>query len=659
MMSPDSLPELPVLPSSEEWQRNTAVPLQRRSRALRTVDSALDEYDDSRETYRERREEFIQRPSAQTFKEALNSYTGASQAFDQAANNFQEVSRAFNDWGPGHDSRNRRNAVTGLSQRLQEGQAAIDNGRRSIQAGLDNSGEPIPSKVHLAWFGGVPGPDVIKSAAVWAQSQGAKVDIWVDSKNLLASDFKRSTADLRQGQQWDSSNDPAVTARIDMWKNATAADRDNGLDARWAAASQPAAGLRAQKWQQLQQLNATLGQGNIRLRDVNELFAPQNPPRQQGSLSPNDRAGLKESYQREVSERCNFAAAADIVRLVALHDKPGLYVDTDITPPIRGFKPMVETWNRALTESYNRADPRNPLPTQPVDVPKLKERWEHAGHNFQQQPINPAIGMRQLDIPAYRHLVAAAEEHVELVHQGTHQSGPNAHRPAYQALAAYTATIDPTNQVTRAFDAWSQNTNSLGDAYERIKPIHVEPMLFKAFQMTMSRSADSNGIIASSTPGAYAMAQWGREVTEATRAAVRTPEATRRYFNELDPNYREQTVMTTGPGQLGMGSPLSEKLGQELGIPNRRSPLIMIPYSAFPHPSMAERTPSWLPQQPTHSATAPQQRPGRSASMPGASSSTPPQQRAGSSRHSGDQSSQSSLQTQSSRRSHGRGRSGR
>ncbi len=662
MMSPDSLPELPVLPSSDEWQRNTAVSMQRRSRALQTVDSALDAYDDSRETYRERRQDYARHPSDQALREALNSYTGASQAFDHAAETFHGVSRAFNEWGPGHDSRNQRNnAVTDLSQRLQNGQAVIDAGRTSIQAGLDNSGAAIPSKVHLAWLGGVPGPDVIKSAEVWAHSQGAKVDIWVDSKNLLASDFKRSTANLRGGQQWNSSNDPAVTSRIDLWKNTSAADRDNGLDTRWAAVSESAGQLRAQKYQQLQQLQANLGQGNIRLRDVNELFAPRNPPQHQGTLSPNDRAGLKEAYQREVSQRCNFAAASDVVRLVALHDKPGLYVDTDITPPIKGFKPMVEAWNRALTESYNRADPQNPLPTRPVDLPKLTERWREAGANRQHDPIDPTIGVHQLNSAGYSRLIAAVEEHTELVHKGTHQTVPNAQRPAYQALAAHAAPIDPGNRVTRAFDAWSQRTNSLGDVYERIKPIHVEPTLFKALQLSMGAGANSNGVIATSTPGAYAVAEWGREVAGATRAAVRTPEATRRYFNELDPNYRDQTISTTGPGHLHPASPLSQKLTQQLGIADRGSPLTMIPYTAFPHPSSAERTPSWLPQRPTHSPTAPQQRERHSASMSSASSSTrQPQQRAGSSRHSGGESSQSSSQThtQSTGRG-GRGRSGR
>ncbi len=653
MMSPDSLPELPVLPSSEEWQRNTAVPLQRRSAALQTIDRTLDAYDDSRETYRQRREEFIRRPSAQTFKEAFNSYTDASEALDYAAHTFHRVSRAFNDWDSRHDSRNQRRAVTDLSLRLQNGQAIIDAGLRSVQAGLDHSGTPIPAQVHLAWLGSVPGADVIKSAEVWAHSQGAKVDIWVDSNNLLASDFKHSTANLRGGQQWDSSNDPAVTARIDLWKNTSAADRDKGLDARWAAVSKPAQDLWAQKWQQFQQLRADLGQGNIRLRDVNELFAPRNPPQHQGTLSPNDRAGLKEAYQREVSQRCNFAAAANVVRLVALHDKPGLYVDTDITPPVRGFKPMVEAWNRALTESYNRADPRNPLPTQPVDVPKLTRRWRETGANPPQRPIDPTIGMHQLNSPAYSRLIAAVEEHTELVRKGIHQIVPNAHRPAYQALAAHAETIDATNQVTRAFDAWSRKANSLGDVYERIRPIHVEPMLFKAFQQTVVGTAGNNQIIATSTPGAYAVAEWGREVGGATRAAVRTPEAMRSYFNELDPNYRHQTIATTGPGHLNTTSSLSQKLTRELGISDRRSPLIMIPYSAFPHPSSAERNASWLPQRPTCSPPGPQQHPGRSASKPGASSSTRPQQCAGPSCQSGE-SSQSQTHAQSSGRG-GRG----
>jgi TcdA/TcdB catalytic glycosyltransferase domain len=644
-------PDLPDLPSQEHWRAATdfdikRVPLIRnlpigdRSEGLQDVDKKLETYKNWEKLYAENREKYhehrtayhtaVQRyegivssggnPDSLEARKAINqvsrAYADTINVFGLGANAFGALAESFDQWGgpAQHQSRDRSAAVTALHEQLTEGRQQIEQGKQTIAEGRELLRQaarqfetPIPSTIHLCWAGGVPGKEVMDSAIKLAQSQpNTKVIIWTDRRNLLVSDFKRETAERRPADsQYTVLNDPTIDARIDTWQDVRNEHQYvDGLDARLEAIGSHLTGNLQQRNDQLGRAKKYLqGQhfannSRIDVLDVDELFRPTAHelafPAHQDALQKEDRQNLQRAYQCEVGERCNYAAAADIVRLAALHDRPGLYADVDITPPIKGLNHLIDTWNGMLVAHATQVD-----------------QW-NASHlpGDKLSPIEPQKGnVDTLNNPAYLRLIGAVEEHIDgLRHDATQGT---TERPRYNALLACTQEIDKQARVRAAFDEWSARTKSLSDAFDQIQPITVAPTLFKMFQTSPTTGANINSILATSEACAPALGIWAREIAQRSHKAVDENMKRRRYFNDA-PNaadraaYEEVTLLTTGPGTLtqnyDQNDPIRTMLKEHFAIGENEhrqldltSPFLVIPHGFFPHPSTAEKQHSWLP----------------------------------------------------------------
>jgi hypothetical protein len=444
----------------------------------------------------------------------------------------------------------------------------IDQGRKEIKAANDeldecfksNSAlrelvlgreEPVPRTIHLVWVGGVPKDDVTSAAKVWADSQrGVTVNVWVDGKNLLANLFKEKTEEHGAG-----------SARRKVWEKASEQAHDEGLDALLLHKSQTGtiddslanlAGEKKKLDEDLKTFETELGRASvpsdsqIKIRDVSELFGARAENRiVERSLSEIERRQLQQAYQFEVQQRCNFAAGSDIVRILALHDNPGLYVDIDLTPPIKGFGELIKGLDYL---------------TPP------EEGWRD----------------RLTREPVYQFLVAAAEEHINGVVSGR-ESGPARDALWTHLESTSTATLP---KLKDEFDKWAARI-SPKQAFEELAPLKVRENMFKAFDVIGTGVASINSVLATSREGAGAIAELGRAAIEKTTEAKKD-ENINRYMNENDvASYRDETIFSTGPGLFSL---VAERFHIET---NDES--MVIPADIFPHPSTAERHCSWAP----------------------------------------------------------------
>ncbi|MGQ5522334.1 TcdA/TcdB catalytic glycosyltransferase domain-containing protein [Chitinimonas sp. PSY-7] len=556
--------EIPTaLPSADQWREQTSQFFKPRSSELKQLDIALANFESNKSN-----------------------------------DTFDEVEKSLHAWlqtKPLHNSSRDTPPifpVTNLVTAVQDARAFL-NQKDAIQTEVE-----IPKTIHLAWVGSVPPDDVLKSAKIWANSQpDCQVNIWTDKNNLLANDFRKSTAAMREEVDLSTAPDPAIATRIRTWKDN--ADYATGLDALLTAQHSSLTSKLTTYQQDLDSLATRLSEANsqIAIRDVSELLVNHRQGSLSGtpgSLSAADRNTLRKAYQRELGERCNPAAASDIVRLVAVHDEPGLYVDTDITPPIAEF-------------------------------PKLADSLKAAGIDM---PVNSSNDL--LNNQTYLHVIAAVEERIDQLSLGP-DSKISPQGPEYDKLIAFAESIGKAGEVRSAFDAWSDDIKhrianpAIGTAFEKLDSINVAPVLFKVRQLSTIGGASSNSAIATSRADAPALAKWAKKIGELTEAAVATPEKKHRYYNDLDGDYKDRTLNTTGPASLNMNLLLTNEL-KEFGILKEHSSII-IPFRNFPNPGRAEMDHSWLQKPDAHSHTAP------STTPPGSSSSSvQPQRRASSER---------------------------
>lgn len=582
MMNADSFPELPEVYSAEDFKRETSwlrrLPefMRRRSDPLKDLDGHLAEYNHHYATFNGYRQECISSPTPTpaALKGLIVAYENGRESFTAAAGALAEAKESLDEWNQHpHPGRNKRDAVTRLSDQLHTGRQQIEAGRPVVERFLHEFGDLTPNTVHVAWLGGAPSAATVKRAQNWEASQGAdaRINVWVDSRNLLANSFKKATADLRKGREdYSAQNDPAVTARIDTWKG----DRDyaRGLDEILIEKDKSWQSKR-DKYQaeidELQRNGQPFGpQSRIRVRDVNELLAGGSTlarPDTEHALDSHDREQIGQLYQMQVGERCNLAAGADFVKVLTIHDEPGLAVDEDMMPPVKGFNSLVDAWNGSLKGDAGKLDAKK--------------------------------GVRLVEEDAYKHLMGAVEEHIERVRDGT-TNALNKPRPAYESLTAHAQGLHKDGKFMQEFDAWTQRTHSLADAFEKVEPIYVAQHLFKAWQASHSEGIDSNAALAASHPGSYAVAELGREMVVQTGAFLEKEENKREFFLDTRDNrnaYKDATKWSTGPTLLTLNERMDEVF-RSCGVSDSAtatSPLLRIPRESFPNPSLAEGRTTW------------------------------------------------------------------
>lgn len=631
------LPELPELTTVKQWKGDTqktgvirSMTGDTRSKKLTGLDGALEEYGIHYGTYTKLREQYNENRSNALLEQLAQAYGKAAEAYGDAGTAFTQVEKTFTEWGTDH-GRN-PDAIKKLQADIQRGSEVIQEGQQKIldvqnRFRLVSEEHDVPKVRHEVWIGGVPGEDVIKSAKIWIASHpDHTVNIWIDRNNLLANDFKSETENLRKEARLNAADDPTITRRIDTWKGVADQDRRRGLDEHLRAigatlGKNSADELHGQRQSQLDDLQKRLASDNkIVVRDVEELFDPQkarNPfPDNEGALSAESREEVRQIYQFQAGERCNFAAASDHIRNLVNHDEPGWYGDADMTPPIKGLDKLINAWNEV-------ADP--------------------------QSQIDPKIGLLMLNKQGYQDLIAAVEEQATLILNSGRGGGKDKgelEQPAYDQLVKVANAIEKVDgtgkgKVQAAFDEWKNGLKTLADVYDQVPEIKVGPQAFKMLQTSGAGVASSNAVIVSSTRGAPALAEYARGQAKLCREEM-TPEKRRNFMDDRPENrgpYKMLTLKTSGPAVMKglMIDPNGKKAFEKYGIPpDAGSTLFMIPYTSFPHPSTAEANHSWLPRAPTQTGPAlPQQREGRSASsIPSAGASTElPQRRVDSPGH--------------------------
>jgi hypothetical protein len=508
-------------------------------------------------------------PELSAVDEALRRYRSDEQTF-------QAVDRAFTQWIGGNvENRASRNPgpvfpISSLHEALERNRKYLDEKRQS-RSYLRPPEQEIPKVMPMVWVGSVPTEQIMQAARNWRDSHpGVKVDIWVDKNNLLANDFKAHTAKLReassagrQGPAGPSDDDPAVAQRHRLWEGRDHA-RDT-LDALWTEG----AGRREQYQNNLAGLmNDHAGDGaRISIRDVGSLFDPAGKV---GSLTAEERKELHVIYQRELGERCNPANAADVVRLLAVYDKAGLYTDTDVIPPVAHL-PKLEQ------------DLRD------VGFPVPADRW-------------PVV---LLNSKEYVAMMGAVEEHLgHLAKNREAQPGG----PGYSAFLAHADKLDPTGQARRgaeiAFGTWADSIRKRiedprhGSPFVPLETIRARPDLFRIFQPNAKGEPSSNQVIGTSQPGSEGVAIWLRTIITNTREVMANDRKKKSYFDDRPENsgaYEQLSLSTVGAAVVNQVMLPQRKLAP-LGIWDKNDyPGLGIPNTVFPNPSLAEKHSTWVP----------------------------------------------------------------
>src|SRR5262249_52036824 len=152
-------------------------------------------------------------------------------------------------------------------------------------------------------------------------------------------------------------------------------------------------------------------------------------------------------------------------------------------------------------------------------------------------------GIFLLNRDYYRTLIKAVEEHVDRVHDGAAKS-LGAERPAYQQLVKLSAEMHKDRGFLDEFDAWTQRTHSVADAFDKLDPLYVDRNLVKSWQPTGHHGAASNAAMATSHAGAYVVAEWGKEMVVQTGVRVATEEGKRQYYLDTRENRNTYKAMT-------------------------------------------------------------------------------------------------------------------
>lgn len=204
-----------------------------------------------------------------------------------------------------------------------------------------------PKTLHMVWTGGTP-EKAIEAAQLWAAGcPGHEVVVWTDFGNLLGNAFRQYSARLRHDPALPNGGvrgqtDQTLLVRENQWGRVReemevnpALVPDDLVAAELAGIGGDPNDVLTPPRQRLGNLAASLaGMPNVRIRDVNELWNAQGfEGIERVDQELLDRMHI--NYQREITGRCNLAAASDILRPLILLRHPGVYMDVDIRPPMQ------------------------------------------------------------------------------------------------------------------------------------------------------------------------------------------------------------------------------------------------------------------------------------------------------------------------------------
>ena len=570
----------------QAWLRDTAS-LAHPHETVRALERALRSYQTAAQQYRVTRDKLQNLPGKHLIQSGpyeQELFDAALQSFNAAAAAWDGIGASLQEWTRNNDSREvgpLRDAVSRLKGTLDRGAPLIARARYLIKEATEEIA--VPNVFHMGWFGGQPTEEVVRKAIILARLHpGAAVNLWVDKGNLLAADWKRHTEALRSNGQFTVANDPAIDIRLRNWQD----DRNltQGLDAKLLSDStfaerrdRQVAGL-----EQLQKLLPGESFPRIRIRNVNELWdASRAFPAHEDALTWQDRVNVRHGYCFEVSIRLCFAAAADRVVDLIVHDEPGQWLDIDRGPTIKGLRTLVDAYNTVLdrelrsrmTAAHVRARKREVRV--PPDPEVMQVDFDALRQTDLPRPIRPSLGRRLFELEGYRLLVDAAHEHIDAYVPKADGTIPECGDTRRRALAAHLGSFDRDGHVLQALQSWAANVNSLEQAYESIPQLRVARHAFKMAELNPGRGAHDNSVLATSTPGARAVTFMVRDKTYSFGRLYQNEQSLRTYLDDSAAN--RKNFANTGPGRVMDSEMLLRALRDTCGIVGTGSPLMTIP----------------------------------------------------------------------------------
>ncbi|MGX9382570.1 TcdA/TcdB pore-forming domain-containing protein [Pseudomonas sp. JQ36] len=218
---------------------------------------------------------------------------------------------------------------------------AFETRLRNSETYAKTAATAVVKNLHFVWLGGGLGAIQHDYLNLWKQvlsGQGYSLHLWYDSDALLAWQTNKLIVEAAKADAMQHGGSENITdARLgtlyeervivlkqQMFLHINAA-LERGLSADEArvdllsrAYGQDAAQLESLIEQNRRSLLAVAG-GDLQLRDLRDLDAPLR---------------LQDIYDRETRMRGNLAAASDVVRVEAVFDEGGRYVDVDNLPPL-------------------------------------------------------------------------------------------------------------------------------------------------------------------------------------------------------------------------------------------------------------------------------------------------------------------------------------
>jgi hypothetical protein len=204
---------------------------------------------------------------------------------------------------------------------------------------------PIPDHLHFVWIGGL-GEIQHEYIKTWRDlNPGHDLTIWYDPQATLSLELSR-LINPRRDRGAPAPDAEAVRRIIETQNRAHEfiTQRLGGprpqsfddaalafMDSHLHLTPRQLAGMQERRTQNLKSYDEaverlrTSGTGAVRLERIDALFRTAAD----GAAPARD---LHASYLRELGQRGNLAAASDIVRILALHETGGVYLDADLLP---------------------------------------------------------------------------------------------------------------------------------------------------------------------------------------------------------------------------------------------------------------------------------------------------------------------------------------
>ena len=220
-----------------------------------------------------------------------------------------------------------------------------------INSYMSDESVSVSKKIHTVWVGG-PVPEIADSYLnIWAELYtDFKTITWIDSKNLYVaiynkvvkkyreyklSQFLKENTGINSSEYWEKAVNIEMTLRTD---ETLPHERDNQ---RIVAIRKIIDDLKKEDMDLAKELDIQLKKAMKVNEDFLKKISSNEHKNKYGDVNKlldnydkKTNSDFSNIYKKEINERGNLAAASDIIRLIALHEENGLYIDMDLLPQI-------------------------------------------------------------------------------------------------------------------------------------------------------------------------------------------------------------------------------------------------------------------------------------------------------------------------------------